>query len=146
MPEDSLSDVRRMSLTADGQGAVFDVPIALAKDFVAGKGIDLGLFFFHASLPCGSEAMGVFVVDGPPFLLQRHSQRLESPLLFVPLWPSCLGKVPDTCSSEPSCNVGLTSCRNCTAAPANRPVLRGSLSKPRVLSQHRVYGLACHQR
>lgn len=36
LPEESLSDVRRMSLTADGQGAVFDVPTTLAKDFVAG--------------------------------------------------------------------------------------------------------------
>lgn len=68
MPEDSLSDVRRMSLTADGQGAVFDVPIALAKDFVAGKGIDVGLFsFLHVSLRAVSRPWPLLPLIALPF-------------------------------------------------------------------------------
>lgn len=37
LPEETINEVRRMNLTVDGMGAVFDVPSRTVDEFIAGK-------------------------------------------------------------------------------------------------------------
>jgi hypothetical protein len=89
-----------MSLTADGQGAVFDVPIALAKDFVAGKGIDVGLFsFLHVSLRAVPRPWALLPLIALPFFFNGiPAVRVAPTVCFAMAEVS----FPGTCSSEPS--------------------------------------------
>lgn len=39
LPEETINEVRRMNLTVDGMGAVFDVPSRTVDEFIAGKAV-----------------------------------------------------------------------------------------------------------